>query len=252
VIESVGVVVPARDEELLLPGCLEALGRARTALWSRFPVRVHVVVVLDRCSDGSADAVTRLPGAVAVSIDAGNVGRARAAGADLLTRLEHGTRPSRVWLATTDADSVVPEDWLERQVELARSGAIAVVGTVAVTDWSGHQPEVREHWTASYVAQDRHPHVHGANLGCTLEAYHRAGGFRPLAGDEDVALVAALGTQGVVRTAAIPVRTSSRVAPRAAGGFGDHLRRLEESLATPGGRPQLAAGAGCLNVENLR
>jgi glycosyltransferase involved in cell wall biosynthesis len=236
VIDALGVVVPAHDEERLLPSCLAALSGAASAPRAQ-AVRVHVVVVLDRCTDGSALVVALHPDVHPLALDAGNVGRARAVGVELVGAIEQRTPPDRVWLATTDADSQVPTDWLTTQLALARSGAAAVVGTVAVPDWSGHEAVVRERWTASYQARERHPHVHGANLGVRLSAYRSAGGFPPLAGDEDVALVAALGQHGVVRTSAIPVRTSARTTPRVRRGFGAHLLALGDSgpVLGPGG-----------------
>ena len=46
-IEAVGVVVPAHDEETLLPACLRALRRAAR----RLSVPVHVLVAADSCTD---------------------------------------------------------------------------------------------------------------------------------------------------------------------------------------------------------
>nr|WP_241769915.1 glycosyltransferase [Cellulosimicrobium sp. MM] len=75
-VERVVVVVPARDEEELLPGCLAALGRATAAVARDRPgVRVAVVVVLDGCTDGSAR-VARAAGVRVVEVAHGNVGRA--------------------------------------------------------------------------------------------------------------------------------------------------------------------------------
>ncbi len=73
-----------------------------------------------------------------------------------------------------------------------------------------------------------HPHVHGANLGVSAEAYVRADGFPPLPLGEDHALVAELDRRGhrVLRTSDCPVATSGRLRPRARGGFGDDLAAL--------------------------
>ena len=49
-IEAAGVVVPAHNEEALLPACLVALRRTASALH----VPVHLLVVADRCSDRTA------------------------------------------------------------------------------------------------------------------------------------------------------------------------------------------------------
>jgi glycosyltransferase involved in cell wall biosynthesis len=222
-IELVGIVVPARDEELLLPACLDALEIALAALVG---VRTEVVVSLDRCVDGSAAVVASYPWVQAVEADAGNVGTARGRGVARVLEQATGVPPEQIWLATTDADSVVPPDWLTTQLALAGQGWEVVVGTVDVDDWSGHPPETGPRWLASYRHVEHHPHVHGANLGCSAAAYLDAGGWSPLASDEDVALLAALAHRRVIRTATIPVLTSSRRDPRANGGFGDTLRDL--------------------------
>jgi glycosyltransferase involved in cell wall biosynthesis len=223
VIERIGVVVPAHDEEELLPACLDALAVARTRVGG---LGVHVVVVLDRCSDGSRAVAAARPWVEIVTIDAGNVGAARAAGVETILRRFTSTPLDRLWLATTDADSVVPVGWLAGQVDLADAGWEVVVGTVTVADWSDHPAHVSPSWLASYQAVEHHPHVHGANLGCTAEAYLAVGGWAPLAADEDVALVNALSHRRVRRTAALAVTTSARRDPRAAGGFGDTLSAI--------------------------
>jgi glycosyltransferase involved in cell wall biosynthesis len=223
-IERVGVVVPARDEQLLLPRCLDALAAAV----AQVRVPVDVVVVLDRCTDGSAAVVARRPWVRAVEADAGSVGRARALGCACVLHGHDPERLDRLWLASTDADSRVPVDWLATQLRLAEAGAEVVLGTVDVDDWGDHPPHVQHRWRSSYVAADGHPHVHGANVGCRADAYTGAGGFLALSSDEDVALAAALAEDGrrVVRTAAIPVLTSARRRARAGGGFSDHLAAL--------------------------
>lgn len=95
------------DEQETLEACLDAL----QATASRVGVPVSIVVVLDACTDDSMAVVQRFsPAKVqAVTIDARCVGSARAAGMTELLR-QHGD--SRLWLATADADSVVPPHWL--------------------------------------------------------------------------------------------------------------------------------------------
>jgi hypothetical protein len=222
-IEAVGVVVPARDEEALLPQCLDNLELAVRAV---LPLPVCVVVVLDSCLDRSADVVAARPWVTAVHIDAGNVGLARRAGTDEVLARYAGLVPESVWLATTDADSSVPGGWLSGQLALAADGWEAVVGTVSVADWSGHDPRVTRRWGESYRAVEHHPHVHGANLGFTAAAYLEAGGWPALPAHEDVALLNRLKSRRIVSTATLPVVTSARRDPRAAGGFGDALSGL--------------------------
>ena len=232
VIERVGVVVPARDEQVLLPGCLDALGAAVERARAGGVVDVQVVVVLDRCTDDSgavvAAAAAERPWVRGVQIEAGNVGLARSVGCAQVLRTADPTRLDRLWLASTDADSRVPADWLTRQLAFAAEGAEVVLGTVDVVDWADHPAHVERRWRSAYVAADGHPHVHGANVGCRADAYVAAGGFGALSSDEDVALVSALdrAQRRTVRTAAIPVLTSARRVARAHGGFAGFLAQL--------------------------
>jgi glycosyltransferase involved in cell wall biosynthesis len=222
VIERVGVVIPAHNEEVLLPACLNSILRAAAAV----DVPVRIVVVLDRCTDQSRAVAHRYRVVQAIDVIAGKVGVARAAGTKAVLAWASHSRPEHVWLATTDADTTVPPDWLRRQLELASRGWEVFVGTVGVSDWKDHPPEVADRWRGSYRDIDHHPHVHGANFGCTARAYLDAGGWSPLAVDEDVALLDALRSRRVVRSAVPRVTTSARRDPRARGGFGDTLQEL--------------------------
>ena len=221
-ISAVGVVVPARNEEELLPQCLDALERAMAAV----SVPAVGVVVLDDCRDGSAAALAGRPRLRSVELRARNVGRARAAGFEALLHLTAGTPPTQLWLATTDADSTVPDDWLTVQLEYARQGFEAVLGTVRVVDWAGRPAVVAARFSARYEDRDGHPHVHGANMGMTASAYLAAGGMPPLALSEDHRLASSLAGSRVFRTGRIPVSTSARVTARAKGGFAGYLDSL--------------------------
>jgi glycosyltransferase involved in cell wall biosynthesis len=216
------VVIPAHDEEALLPACLDSV---RTAI-DAVDLPVQVIVALDKCQDRSADVVAACPWADAVILDAGNVGAARAAATDSALRRATSRAAERVWIATTDADSTVPAHWLTSQVALADAGWDLVVGTVDVQDWSEQPSHVQQEWSQQYIAADNHPHIHGANLGVRASAYLEAGGWPAVAVNEDVALVAALAGRRVARSAAHPVMTSARRDPRARGGFGDALNAL--------------------------
>jgi glycosyltransferase involved in cell wall biosynthesis len=223
-IEAVGVVVPAHNEETLLPACLAALRLATGSLG----LPAFVLVVADTCADGTA-AAARACGAQVIAIGARNVGAARAAGMAELLRLTAGTDPSAVWLATTDADTVVPPGWLERQLSYAGQGWDVVLGTVAVADWDGHAPHVPAAFDAQYEFGDGpHQHVHGANLGIRASAYLTAGGFRSLRTAEDHALLAAATEAGcsVLQASDITVETSARRRARAPLGFSHLLRTL--------------------------
>jgi glycosyltransferase involved in cell wall biosynthesis len=247
VIRAVGIIVPAHDEQELLPACLASLRRAARALRG---VPAQVVVVADACRDRTAEAARR-GGAAVVTISARSAGAARAAGARELLRRTGHLDPASVWLATTDADTLVPASWLRQQAYYAGHGWDATVGTIRVADWSGYRPEMVTLFRQRYergpepaagpgepngrdwAIASPHPHVHGANLGFRASSYLRAGGFPALVTAEDHALVAALTAAGsrVLRTRTLPVLTSARRDSRAPGGFGDYLARLEATSA---------------------
>ena len=234
-IAAAGVVVPAHNEEALLPACLAALRRTASELH----VPVHLVVVADSCSDRTA-AVARTGNAKVISLQARRVGAARAAGIRELLRLTSGLDPSAVWLATTDADTVVPPGWLPRQLEYANAGWDVVLGTVTVADWNGYPPHVPAAFEERYAfGSGPHPHVHGANLGIRASAYLAAGGFRPLRTAEDHALLAAATEAGcsVVQAGDITVETSGRRLARAPRGFSNLLRTLADRPDSHGSAP---------------
>lgn len=224
-IDALGVVVPAHDEQELVGRCLAALRHAarHPALGGR---PVHIVTVLDDCSDDTGG----VAGASTVEVRHRNVGSARSAGFTEVLRREAGRDPRTVWLATTDADTVVPPDWLVRQLAIADAGWDVVAGTVAVADWSDQPEHVPRAFRACYGPNGAggHPHVHGANLGLRAAAYLDVGGVPPLALAEDHALVRALGATSarLLSTGAVRVVTSARRESRALGGFSDLLRTL--------------------------
>ncbi|MFD7419727.1 glycosyltransferase [Streptomyces californicus] len=241
---AVAVVIPARDEEALLPAALASV-RAAAGHPGVGATPVLTVVVADTCTDATA-AVARAAGAQVVPVGFRNVGRSRAAG--VLTALSFfGDVPGPVWIASTDADSTVRPDWLAHQLARAAEGWDAVVGTVTADRWPPGKPHLAARYHRLYETTRppsgrpwHHPHVHGANLGVGSRAYTAAGGFPPAALDEDRGLVDALERTGarILRTADCPVTTSTRTTPRAHGGFGDHLANLERAV------PPLAASSG--------
>ncbi len=225
-VKVIGVVVPARNEQQRLPACLTALRKAAEAV----PIPVHVMVVADACTDETAS-VAADHGAQVISIGARNVGAARAAGMTELLRRMADIDPATSWLATTDADTVVPSGWLGRQLSYAGQGWDVVLGTVSVADWDEHPPHTPAVFAARYeFGAGPHPHVHGANLGIRASAYLVAGGFEPLRTAEDHALLAAAVKAGchVVRASDITVETSARRQGRAPRGFSHVLRALAQ------------------------
>lgn len=137
---------------------------------------------------------------------------------------------SGAWLATTDADSVVPQNWLSAQLRHAAAGARVVAGTISVADWEGRSIALAEQAEVDYW-RNGHRHVHGANLSFSAGAYCAAGGFRPVAYDEDVQLVDAFrrNNEPIAWVTDMAVITSARRHARAPRGFANYLSSLEGS-----------------------
>lgn len=216
----IGVLIPVHNEEQLLGECLETVLAAgqHPALADE---QVLVLVVLDSCTDGSA-AIAEHYSVATLEVSVRNVGQARAAGASLL--LERGAR----WIACTDGDSTVAQDWLVEQLAL---DADAVCGTVTPGQWNDEIPlDAQIRYQQSYQHRDGHRHIHGANLGVSAAAYTLAGGFPPLACHEDVHLIRQLELSGarIAWSCRPRVTTSTRLQARAAGGFADYLRALAD------------------------
>lgn len=224
---GVAIVVPARDEEVLLGGCLRAITLARRRLGRAAPqISSVAVLVLDDCTDGSAAVAAQFPDVVVVHSRAGMVGAARSEGVAHALDLLPGP-PASCWIASTDADSVVPPNWLVHQLTLAQQGAELVLGTV-VPDRRGLPLATFDQWLARNPQHDGHPYVHGANLGIRGDAYLQVGGFAPVAEHEDAMLAKAVRESGgnVVATAAFPVATSGRMVGRTPGGLAGYLAAL--------------------------
>lgn len=227
------VVVPAHDEELLLPACLRSIAEAA----HHSPVPVDVIVVADDCRDATV-AIARTAGEAfaptVLDVNFRNVGLARAAGvAAAIDR----SGPADLLVLCTDADSTVPADWIARHLGHVGRGADLVVGTVRPADWRHWSRRVAREYRRRYragVQGDAHGHIHGANLGMVAMRYLDLGGFAGLSTGEDVHLVDAARAAGlrVVFATDLAVRTSTRPLGRAPDGFSAHLQSLAGAQRT--------------------
>ncbi|MDX1890358.1 glycosyltransferase [Mycolicibacterium sp. 050158] len=226
--DRVVVVVPAHDEAEKLPACLKAILTAAACVSQP----VSVVVVLDACTDDSAELAGRFGADVDfVEVDAKNVGATRAAGFRHAREAvaASGYDESRTWYATTDADSKVDADWLSRQLE---ADADMVLGVVRVTNWRHFSAASVRRYLAAYRAKsngrDGHGHVHGANMGFRADAYWATGGFAAMASHEDVDLVRRFEADDrrIHRDTALSVETSARREGRAPRGFANYLKSV--------------------------
>ena len=230
----VSVLIPARNEEELLPRCLRSVLGARARL--RFPATCNIIVAVDRSTDRTGEIAERMLRGLGIVVytDAGAVGHARRIAACAAVR-RNSASPGRHWLANTDADCKVPPDWLTRQLAFADAGFEVIAGTVDVDSFAEHGPEVRSRFHETYrIDEDGgHSHIHGANLGVRADVYRRAGGWRGLATAEDGDLWSRLARSGAhtLSTNETRILTSGRRVGRAPQGFADALAAHNETAA---------------------
>ncbi|WP_307852518.1 glycosyltransferase family A protein [Glaciihabitans sp. dw_435] len=234
-IRAIAVVIPARDEEELIGQCLRSVQVAvqylQTARGTLAPP-VTIIVVADGCLDRTASVARAFPGVRVVELESANVGAARASGVDAALATRH-VPEKRLWIANTDADSVVPRHWLSHQLELADAGHDVMIGTVRPDFKDLTAAQIRA-WRATHKPGAANGHVHGANLGVRASAYTRAGGYLSRAEHEDNDLVDRLRETAadLLATDRCEVVTSGRQVGRTPGGYAGYLRSQLLELAS--------------------
>jgi glycosyltransferase involved in cell wall biosynthesis len=222
----IAVVIPARDEQELLPRCLRSVQNARRMLPP--DVSSDLIVVADQSTDGTFQVARELieQDGTVVETQVGCVGAARALGAQRALERYAGV-PNRCWLANTDADCQVPATWLLDQIAFANSEIAAVAGIIDVDSFFEHETFVPARFRRSYLvhADGTHPHVHGANLGVRADAYLQSGGWRDLstAEDHDLWQRLQIGRHKRISDSRLCVLTSGRRTGRAPFGFAGAL-----------------------------
>lgn len=231
-VRLVHVVVPAHDEEGRIEQSLDAIADAMDAAQS-MDLPVRCTLVLDHCEDQTlrrATAHLADPRFRLLECHARNVGLARDLGVRSTRTLGSALDPERVWVMSTDADTVVPRSWVSDQLVCAADHDL-VVGAV-VPESNGLPPALLRAWHRQHAPHGGRLHVHGANLGFRLSTYLAAGGFPHLTEHEDVALVRAILAEDDHRWCrATSVVTSSRHHGRVPGGFAGYLRALAARTA---------------------
>ena len=222
-VSHVAVVIPARNEEALIGRCLESVMRAVDFARSR-RYTVSITVIADDCTDDTIAIARGFDQVRVLGIHSAGVGTARAIGVGYaLSRAE--VDPSAIWIANTDADSVVPKNWIVDQVAMARRGVDLMIGTVR-PDFDDLSRIQIDAWVRTHPVGVANGHVHGANLGMRGDLYVEAGGYPPMAEHEDVDLVArcvALNPT-TIATTSCEVMTSGRQFGRTDGGYARYLR----------------------------
>lgn len=242
---GVVVAIPAKNEADRIGPCLLALAQQ-----TRHPDAV--LLLLNGCTDRSSTVVRtllpRLPYRLHVRSHmfpsaTANAGHARRLAMQLAAEL---TNHDGV-LLTTDADSVVARNWIERNLLALSAGADLVCGRVTLDPAEAalipshlHADDALEceltelmDRLAAWLDPDpadpwpRHTEQAGASLAVTVEAFRRVGGIPPLGSGEDRAFVRALLRMDarIRHDPTVTVSVSGRTLGRASGGMADTIRR---------------------------
>jgi glycosyltransferase involved in cell wall biosynthesis len=230
---SIGIIVPAQNEEASIEACIASIRHScEVAQLSEY----WIVIVADSCTDDTLPRARRAVEGVGEVLEchARSAGSARRLGVE--AALAHFSRKdlSQIWLANTDADTLVANDWITVQLRLADTGIAAVAGIVKLEE--AGSLAAHEIYRATYLTgvDGTHGHVHGANLALRADAYVDVGGWAHRALAEDHCLWDRLKHRGWRLSSPVSsvVITSARLIGRARGGFADTMKeRIDAQLA---------------------
>lgn len=242
------VAIPVRDEAERIGGCLTALARQSISA-------DHVVLLLNNCTDRTAEVVKQLPKArhqlhiIECSLDdsLASAGVARAMAMKHATSLVGSLHVEDAVILTTDADAEVPRNWIEANLQAIEQGADAVCGMAVIDPLEAllipphlHEDDAREvaygqllDKIASMILPDaadpwlRHTEDSGASIAIRASMLRRVGGVPCLQSGEDRALIERLRLidARVRHDPQIRVVVSGRIEGRAPGGMADTIRR---------------------------
>ena len=232
--------MPARNEETLIPACLEALAGQQGVS----PEEYEVILVLDGCTDSTeerAREISRSSPKLRLHFLEGpgkGAGQARHVGMEAAcARLLELGKPWGL-IASTDADTRVESDWLAAQLDLAVRGSQAIGGriqldgveglTKRVANWHSEQGLARHRHLLADPEEGRqaeHWQFSGASMALTAAVYRQIGGLEPRAALEDENLERTLRQTGIPidRPLSVRVKTSARLVGRASRGLARDL-----------------------------
>jgi Glycosyl transferase family 2 len=237
------VAIPLRDEAKRIGGCLAALSRQSVPA-------DHVVLLLNNCTDGTAEVVKASPRAsyrlhiVECELEGPSASAGVARGLAMnysASLIDDGV------ILTTDADAEVPENWIEANLKAIEKGADAVCGMAVIDPLEAlliprHLHEDDDHEMVygrlldeigSIILPDpadpwpRHSEDSGASIAITASMFRQVGGLPCIPSGEDRALIGMLRLidARVRHDPTISVIVSGRTEGRAQGGMADTIRR---------------------------
>lgn len=265
IFRKIAVAIPALNEAERIFACVSALARQQGA-----GERVDVVVLCNNCQDQTADIVrTRFASArvhvreVSLLRPHNHAGWARRLAIEAAA--ETLDLPTDV-LMCTDADTIVADNWIQKNLAHLGHGFDAVAGFAApcMVEWRQLRPAHRArfnrlrkyHTLLAYLRRNRpgsltdpwprHEYEGGASIAMTLGVYRRLGEFPTPPVGEDKAIFTAIRAIGgrIRHPLDVRVFTSCRYVGRARGGMAD-------TIAAWGGQDDDAPihGTWPLNVE---
>jgi hypothetical protein len=257
------IAIPAKDEEHQIRRCLHALNTQAEDLLKN----VNVLLLVNNSADGTAATAHSLAPDLLYRLDVceinlpggeANAGKARRLAMDA-AYLSLADKAGGV-LLTTDADSTVASNWLEKNLSALRN-ADAVAGDVEYV-LDVHSPAdpvcTTKRLEATYdtiLAEieaildpvrhnpwPRHRTESGASLAMWGLTYLRVGGLPLSAAGEDRAICAQVEAHGLSlrHEPEVKVKTSVRLDGRAAGGAADFLRHRHRNGDNRCGREMIS------------
>jgi GT2 family glycosyltransferase len=242
------VAIPVRDEAERIGGCLAALARQSVSA-------DHIVLLLNNCTDRTAEVLKNLPRArhrlhiieCRLNGSLASAGCARALAMKRAASLVDSSRNTEAVILTTDADAEVPANWIEANLRAIDQGSDAVCGMAVIDPREAlmiprhlHEDDAREvgygrllDEIASILLPDpadpwpRHTEDSGASIAITASMLRRVGGMPRMPSGEDRALIRRLRLidARVRHDPQISVVVSGRTEGRAQGGMADTMRR---------------------------
>jgi len=184
---TISVVIPAYNEEQLLPKTLASLAQL-----DRKP---DEIIVVDASSTDKTKEVAEKAGAIVITVPKSTIGFSRQKG------LEKATCDI---VAFTDADALLPPDWLNRiERALSTSGVVAYFGGFHVFDgppmYQFFINFIQPFWNVVLFTLFRMPMATGQNMAFYRKLALDAGGFPPeFKMAEDIEIARRMMTKGKI------------------------------------------------------
>ena len=224
------VAIPAHDEAETIAGCLRSvIDSLQTAIRTETIRRARIAVAAHRCSDDTARIARHVLADAGVEHLIRVVDRHSGVGLVrtelILQALGAGRQmdPHHTWIFSTDADTVVPQDWVVNTLSIATAaGADLVAGLADLAAWAAPTAARAAYadLIASGITRDGHSHIYAADLAVRADRFLQVGGFPDRLHGEEHGLLDAVQRSGglTVQTTASRVSTSAWAPGRAEHG----------------------------------